>query len=225
MRRQQFQVGEYYHIFNRGVESRQIFVDDYDYIRFLRGMREFNRLEAIGSIYEKDYQSKKVGQVQEAKPPIGGLASTPLVELMCYSLVLNHYHFILKPLEEKGIERFMHKLGTSFTMYFNQKYNRSGALFQGPYKSIHIRTDGNLFRLSAYINANIEVHKITRAEKWPWSSYQDYIGKRNGSLSNKKMILDHFKNVSEYKEFVVIVIKEFQDVKEEIIIFKNDNGK
>jgi len=213
MRRVEFQIGEYYHIFNRGVDQREIFCDQYDFGRFIRGMREFNRVEAIESLYRLDYL-RSTGQ--EAKPPIGGLASTRLVEMICYSLLSNHYHFLIKQSEDRGIEKFMHKLGTSYTMYFNNKYNRSGSLFQGPYKSIHIKTNENLLRLSSYINGNSEVHGICPAEKWQWGSYQDYLNIRQGDMCDKEVILDQFKNINEYSDYTDFVIKESRQAKLEL---------
>lgn len=131
-------------------------------------------------------------------------------------MVKNHYHFILKPLVEKAIERFMQKLGTSYTMYFNQKYDRTGALFQGRYKSVHIKTSENLLRLSAYVNANIEIHKITKAQNWIWSSYLDYLNFRKGIMCEKADILSQFESVNEYKEFTQVIINDSQDSKSDI---------
>ena len=110
----------------------------------------------------------------------------------------------------------MQKLGTSYTKYFNAKYKRSGSLFQGTFKSIPIKTDGYLLQLSCYINGNSEIHKISKAENYKWSSYQDYLGKRDGNLCDKKVILDQFKNIQEYKNLVDIIIKESAQRKDDI---------
>lgn len=79
---------------------------------------------------------------------------------MCYCFNPNHYHFILTPLVDNGIEKFMHKLGSGFTRYFNGKYDRTGVLFQGPFKAIHIDSDEYLMYLSGYINLNNKIHKF-----------------------------------------------------------------
>jgi len=76
----------------------------------------------------------------------------------------NHYHLILKQLIDNGISMFMHKLADSYSHYFNKKYERSGSLFEGTYKSIYIKKDSYLFWLSGYINGNSEIHKIAKAE-------------------------------------------------------------
>ena len=143
-------------------------------------------------------------------------SAPPLVEIICYSFLSNHYHFLLKQLQEKGIEKFMHKLGYGYSRYFNHKYNRSGSLFQGTYKAKHIDKDSYLLWISGYINGNPEIHKIAKAEDWPWSSYRDYLGKRNGTLCNKNIILKDFKNISEYKHLVNHIIRGSSQKKDDI---------
>lgn len=208
MRKTVFQNDHYYHVYNRGVDKRDIFVDNRDYIRFLLSLREFNRLENIGSLrYLKESNSlAKELDSCEAK----------LVDIICYCLLPNHYHFILRQLSEDGVSKFLQKIGTGYTNYFNFRYNRVGALFQGKYKSILIKSDSYLNYLSAYIHGNPEIHKINKAEDWKWSSYQDYLGKRNGTLINKNIIMTEFKSTEEYKNYVNIVIKESGDRKDEI---------
>ena len=190
MRKTEFANDEYYHIYNRGVDKREVFCCEKDFARFIKGMREFNKTAV------------------KAKPPVGGLALIAAVEIICYCLNLNHYHFILKQLTENGIAKFMQKLGTSYTMYFNIKYDRSGSLFQGPFQAKHIDTNGYLLWLSGYVNSNVEIHKIAKAENYKWCSCQDYLGKRNGTLCNKKIILSQFKNIEKYREYVKMIIKE-----------------
>ena len=134
MKRINIQKGEYYHIYNRGVDKREIFLDKYDYHRFLLGIKEFNQLESIGSIYLK--------QRSVFNHPV--TKSEKLVEFVAYSLLPNHYHFLLKELSDKGISKFMHKMSMGYSRFFNEKYERSGALFQGPYKIAHIDSENYL---------------------------------------------------------------------------------
>jgi len=203
-----FQNEEYYHIYNRGVDRREIFCCDQDYVRFLIGMREFNRKNPIGSLHvlkESDSLAKESDSF-----------SDKLVSIVCYCLIPNHYHFILKQNVDKGISKFIQKISTGYTNYFNFKYKRTGVLFQGKFKAIHITSESQLLRLSAYVNANAQVHKLAAAATYPWSSYPDYINKRNGTLCHKQIILDEFKNVFEYRNFTDIIIKEAQEIKKEI---------
>ena len=107
----------------------------------------------------------------------------------------------------------MHKLGLGYTRYFNEKYNRSGSLFQGPFKAVEIKSDAQLLYLSAYINGNAEIHKISKADKWPWSSYNEYCQKFNSLRKNlvsikPNIIFNEFKSIKDYKNYVNIVIRE-----------------
>ncbi|MBU4332656.1 transposase [Patescibacteria group bacterium] len=197
MRKTKFQTNEYYHIYNRGVDKREIFVKGKDYIRFLRGMRDFN---------DKD-----------TKCPAGHLVSgvvpgaNRLVDIICYCLNPNHYHFILRQSMEMGISKFLHKIEMGYAKYFNYRYDRSGALFQGTFKDVHIKSESYLGWLSGYVNGNSEIHGIFLAKDWPWSSYKDYVGLRKGTICDKDIIFGFFKEFEErrtYKEFVDLVIKE-----------------
>lgn len=203
MRKLQFKTGEYYHVYNRGVDGRNIFLDKKDYIRFIIGLREFNN-ENLGSL-----QAKKVLRASERllEP------SPPLVSIICYALLPNHYHFILKQEKELGTSKFMLKLGMGYANYFNFKNKRSGSLFQGTFKARHINKDSYLLRLSCYINGNPEIHKISKAEKWPWSSYLDYLNLRNGNLCCKEVILKDFLNILEYKNLTNLLIKDSKELK------------
>jgi putative transposase len=197
MRKFIFANEEYYHIYNRGVDKREAFLDDYDYVRFLKNLREFNseliREERLRrSEFDSDSESNSEDQ---------------FVDIVAYCLNPNHYHLILKQNKEKGIERFMQKIGTGYTNYFNKKYKRSGSLFQGKFKGIHIDSNEYLLYLSAYVNKNNFIHnyldnnKNEKNGEWRYCSSLDYLGKRNGILCNKKIILDQFAE-SEYEDFL-----------------------
>jgi hypothetical protein len=106
----------------------------------------------------------------------------------------------------------MHKLDMGYTKFFNQKYNRTGSLFEGPFEYIHLKSDDQIIWTSGYINGSSEIHKIVKAENYQWCSYPDY--QRQGTLCNKQIILKHFKDIADYQEFVEQVIKEYQIRKE-----------
>lgn len=207
MRKIQFINGEYYHIYNRGVEQRKIFEDREDYLKFLRGLKDFNNT----SYYEERLAA--INRSKELSSFLAGLEK--VVEVLAFSLSPNHLHLILKQLTENGISNFMHKVGTSFTNYFNKKHNRSGSLFQGPYKAIHINSNEYLLWLSAYVNGNIEIHKIEKAEFYNWSSYKDFLSKeKNEILGDINIILSQFSGPREYKNFVERAIEESRSKKE-----------
>ena len=83
----------------------------------------------------------------------------------------------------------MHKLGLGYTNYFNEKYSRSGSLFQGKYKAKEVRSTYDLIKVSIYVNCNAEIHGISKKENWPWSGYLDYNGNRQGTLCRQELIL------------------------------------
>lgn len=114
---------------------------------------------------------------------------------------------------ENGISKFMQKVGTGYTNYFNKKYKRSGSLFQGKFKSIHIDTNEYLLHLSAYVNRNDFIHGYDKKD-WEYSSYLDYVGKRNGKLCNKEIILGQFRNKKDYADFMDRTGEYFKDKKE-----------
>ncbi len=83
--------------------------------------------------------------------------------MIAYCLNPNYFHFILEEILEKGIEKFMQKLGGGYPRYFNEKHHRTGALFQGKFKSVHIDSDEYLLHVSAYVNnLNICIHWVPK---------------------------------------------------------------
>ena len=218
MRKVELKNGEYYHIYNRGVDKRDVFLDECDYVRFLVSMHEFNAADPIGSLFEKDLREKREA-VKGSSTPFGPGVELPgerLVEIIAYCLNPNHYHFILKQIHDKGIEKFMQKLGTGYTNYFNKRQKRSGSLFQGKFKSVHIDSNEYLLYLSAYVNKNNFIHGYTDdSSEWKYASMLDYLGKRDGKLCNKDAILVQFDNNFEhYSEFMDVHALRFKENKE-----------
>jgi putative transposase len=201
MRKVPFANEEYYHIYNRGVDKREIFLDNYDYLRFLKSLKEFNQEKPIVSLYIKDRIKKKS---VAAKP----LQNGKLVEIISFCLIPNHFHLILKQLKDGGISEFMKRVGGGYTWFFNYKYKRSGSLFQGTFKAIHIDTNEYLLYLSAYVNGNYIIHKIND-KNWKFSSLND-----KNNLCDMSVILNDFKNIDEYRDCVCNVSKEIKEKRE-----------
>ncbi|MBU1046551.1 transposase [Patescibacteria group bacterium] len=205
MRKDPFVIGEYYHIYNRGTDKRIIFKDKWDLERFLKSMDKFNVLDPIGSLQINQYKN-------ELSSP-----TTKLVDVVCYCLNPNHYHFILTPLIEGGIEKFIQRLSGGYTRYFNEKYRRTGVLFQGKYKSILINSDKYLTYLGAYVNLNNRIHQLSsrttklenKDKKMFWkSSWEEFIDENKDIICNKSILLDRYNgNIKEYKEFAESVVK------------------
>ncbi|MBU1557401.1 transposase [Patescibacteria group bacterium] len=219
-----FENGEYYHIYNRGTDKRKIFGDKNDIWRFIKGVLIFNRLNPIGSIREELGENlisrgKASGDFKELVDLSG-----ELVEFVCFCLNLNHYHFLVKQVSDDGISKFMHRLGTGYTGYFNEKNKRSGALFQGKFKAVHIESNEQLLYTSAYVNLNDKIHGINDDDKeLVFSSWNEYLGKNKtvNICKGKNMILGQYGNLGEYKEFAESVAESTKDLKKEKII-QND---
>ena len=197
MRKVSFAANEYYHVYNRGVDKRSIFEDQKDLDRFLQSVKEFNSVEPIGSIFEHSFdKNKKVKK---------------LVEIVCYCINPNHYHFVLKQLVENGISEFMKRLG-GYTWYFNNRYRRSGALFQGRFKSSHINTNEYLLHVSAYVNLNNrfkgEPYRLSK------SSLEEYLRKGNDGICNTSIVLEQFKDTKAYEKFATSSLKDILKRKE-----------
>ncbi len=203
-----FVTGEYYHVYNRGVDKRDVISDSYDANRFMQSILEFNSVEPIGSIYENSFNNLS------ADNQLGSRTSKlkPLVNFICYCLNPNHYHFILEQVSEQGVEKFMQRLGTGYTKYFNNRYKRSGSLFQGKFKATHINSNEYLLHLSVYVNLNDRTHTLgSPASKCVQSSWGEYVGETKHTICNKDIIFNQFKNQSEYKDFALNSLEYFQE--------------
>jgi putative transposase len=139
-----FALGEYYHVYNRGTDKREIYLDTADYRRFIELLYICNSTEAVN--IRSLHKAKKSVYDQERKQT--------LVAIGAYCLMPNHFHLLLTPIQDDGVTKFMNKLGTSYSMYFNKKYERSGALFQGRFKAKMAVEDEYLKYLYAYIHLN-----------------------------------------------------------------------
>jgi putative transposase len=205
-----FAPNEYYHVYNRGTEKRKIFLDVTDYERFLLLMYLTNSPENVHLWNERGRTSLKL---------LSEKRDETLVDICCYCLMPNHVHLLLREKTSDGISRFMQKLMTGYTMYFNTRRDRTGALFQGRYKAEHAADDVYLKYLISYIHLNpiklIEpdwkekgISKHSQAEKYlqkyRWSSFPDYYGikRPENNIINTASLPDYFENSGNFKAAV-----------------------
>jgi len=227
MKRPPFINSHIYHIYNRGVEKRRVFLDDQDRFRFIHDLYEFNNEDpAININY---WFQRKQSKYMEVRLPYIREKRKLLVEILAWCLMPNHYHLLLRQRIDNGLVLFMQKLGTGYTNYFNQKYQRVGPLFQGKFKAVLVENDNYLMHLSRYIHLNpvelIEpnwkmggIKNFKKAdkflEKYRYSSYLDYIGKKNfPSVTQRDFINNYFDNFREYKKFMEEYISLDEDIK------------
>ena len=125
------------------------------------------------------------------------------ISIIAYCLMPNHYHFLLRQDGSKSLRKCIQYTFNSYTKAINKMYNRSGTLFEGPYRAIHIDSQNYLLHLCRYIHRNpVDATLVKNLEDWPYSNYLEWIGKRNGKLFNPEFIKRHFPDVKKYAEFV-----------------------
>jgi len=214
LRQDPFITGEYYHLWNRGIDKRNIFKLQKDYERlmmllYVANTEDVLKIDNLTNILHKGYEEIMV--MEKGKP---------LVSIGAWCLMTNHFHLVVRQEVEGGITKFMRKLGTGYSMFFNIKYQRQGSLFGGPFKSKCIKTDDNYLRqLFGYLHLNVldiefpkwkdslnkssvEMRKFL--ELYRYSSYQDYIGidRVEKNILNKENFPDYFGDAKSFKDFV-----------------------
>lgn len=217
MRQTAFVPGEYYHIYNRGNSKQKIFITKKDYERFIALLYGVNTNERFnffdmqkgGGIFSKEIENK-------------------LVSMGAYCLMPNHFHLLITPLSEDGLSKFMQKLSTAYSMYFNETNKRIGGLFEGKFKSQYISTDRQLKYNFSYIHLNpiklidskwkengIKNLKIAfeYLNSYPYSSFLDFMGKNR--LENKILKLSNFPNYFPSKNYFKEEIIEWLTYKDQ----------
>jgi len=199
-----FVVGEFYHLYNRGVNKMPIFNNDTDRKHFLFLLYICNGTNA--------FQSREIKNASFHKMERGDR----LIDIGAYCLMGNHFHIMARERVEKGISRFMGKLGAAYTMYFNKKNGRTGSLFESRFKAKHIDNDPYFNWVFSYIHMNpvafiepewkegiANIHAVKDfLEEYKWSSYIDhFVGKREESvILNKEDFPDSFVLAESFEE-------------------------
>ncbi len=202
---------ELYHLINRGVDKRDVFMEESDYVRFIRNMFVFNDTNPpTTNVSSRDHNTKI------RKP------RKLLVKIHAFCLMPNHYHMLVSEIVDGGITLFMKKLNMGYSRHFNEKYERVGALWQGRYKKIHIEQDSHFFHIPYYIHLNpLDLKfpewrdgkvKNTKAalvylSSYRWSSHLDYLGVKNfPSLIDTNLLSDIIGVQSAYEKEIKFVI-------------------
>mgnify|MGYP001606249509 FL=1 len=218
--------GDVFHVLNRGVDQRDIFLDDKDHFRFIHNLFEFNNTEPVlnlGYFLKRgqsiDLRNQYIYKTTKLRQP-----RKLIVEILAFCLMPNHFHLLLRQIQDGGITMFMRKLGIGYANYFNTKYERKGTLFQSRYKAIPVLHDTHFIHLPYYIHfnplglimQNWKEGNITDCEKaikflesYRWSSHLDYIGIKNfPSVTQREFLLDIFGGVKDYKKTIEKWMKE-----------------
>ena len=210
-----FAPGEFYHIYNRGTDKRKIFLLREDYDRFLSLLYLANSSEPIRIDNIRHLKSKQGLTLLESVLKLQ--RSEPLVDIGAYCLMPNHFHMIVRERVDGGMSRFMQKLTTAYTMYFNIRHERNGALFQGTFKATHAKDDRYLSYLLSYIHLNpiklidptwkengIRNQRQAKSylERYAYSSYPEYLGKEriHTVIINKEALPAYCGSVKDFKQ-------------------------
>mgnify|MGYP001597938512 CR=1 FL=1 len=202
--------GEIYHIYNRGVEKRNIFMENADYFRFIHDLYEFNNEERVFNLgYHFKPKSIATG-LQYIKP------RKLLVEILAFALMPNHYHLLIRPKTDTATAEFMKKINGGYAHYFNKKHQRTGVLFQGKFKAVLLESNSHLMHMPFYIHCNPldlvmpewREGKLPNTkdalhflENYRWSSFPDYIGKKNfPSVTSREFLLEMADGEQNYKK-------------------------
>lgn len=176
-----------YHIYNRGVEKRNIFLDEQDYAVFLHLLKFYlSPLDPNDTHPSLQFQNYSVVRPR----PLENLNKE--VQLIAYCLMPNHFHLLLKQTTKDGVTKLLRKVSTTYAMYFNKRNKRVGYLFQGPYKAVYVESDSYLLHLSRYIHLNPLELTSSLLVSYPYSSYQYYLGLKHARWVKPKIILDYF---------------------------------
>jgi putative transposase len=199
--------GGYYHIYNRGVEKRLIFLDKQDYAVFLNYLKEYllpKDETALTQILSDPSTSTKQKDKALKLLRLNNFAGE--ITMIAYCLMPNHFHFFLKQKSAYSVDRFMQSLATRYTMYFNRKHKRVGFLYQDTYKGLLIVNEIQFIYLSKYIHKQaLKLHGSSLKEQQP-CSFADYTGIKNTQWVQPEEVLACFSKsnpILSYNNFVL----------------------
>jgi putative transposase len=208
-RKEQFITGDTYHIVVRALDDNLIFKDTNDYFRGIFSIYEFNNSKPVTIFIRR--RDRKVEKKKEKLSDFGSPTVLDerdcFVEVLAFCFMPNHMHLLVRQMKEGGISKFMQKIGIGLSKYLNKKYERKGHVFQDVFRSVRIENDKQLITVFNYIHVNplslyepgwkekgiSDINESIRfLENYKWSSYQDYIGKKNFPSVTERRFLAEF---------------------------------
>jgi len=229
MRKSPFVAGEFYHVYSRGNNKQKIFLDNHDKDRFVKLLYLCNSKFSID--FREDIVRRNINAWEFER-------GKNIVSIGAWVLMSNHFHLYLtisrkSDFRKNEVTEFMRKLLTSYSKYFNRKYGRTGGLFEGKFRSVHITLDRQAKYLFSYIHLNPiklidskwkeygvrDIKKSKRfLQKYKWSSYLDYRGikREENKILDKKSFPQYFKNIKDFDTeiFYWLSFNQFAEVAE-----------
>jgi putative transposase len=185
--------GETYHVFNRGLHHEPIFTEK----------REFRLLLDTAAFYLQSDPSVKFSYYRQQPNKYEVNLEKTLVNIHAYAIMPSHFHFLLTQKEEGGIRKFIHRLSSSYSKYFDIKHDQKGPVFEARFKTVRVGSQEQLTHLSRYIHLNpVTAFLVESPEDYEFSSYKCYVGLEKSSFVDPSLILDSFSSDS-YKDFVM----------------------
>ncbi len=246
-RKRPFENGEIYHITTRRIGDKLLFKDIDDYYRGIFSIYEFNnsnpveirRRRKARAAFKKKLKKMSGNRVAAHTEEMID-KRVKFVEILTFCIMPNHIHLLLRQLKERGTSKFMQKFGTGYSSYFKEKYNQQGKgyFFQKRFEAVHIKTEDQLRTVFVYVHTNsipliepnwkekgiAEPEKVIKfLENYKWSSYPDYLGKKNfpsvtereflseimgGEQGCRKFVEDWVKYKGEIKKFANLALEE-----------------
>lgn len=210
-RKEKFLTGGIYHITSKIIDDNLLFKNENDYFRGIYSIYELNNANPVNIFNRRRARitEKKFEKLCEvgSRTKLLNDKRDKFVEILAFCFMSNHIHLLLKQIKDNGISKFMQKVGGGYGRYFNDKYKRKGHVFQDTFKSVYIENDNQLTTVFAYIHANplsiIEPGYKEKGiknpetaisflqEEYRWSSYFDYLGKKNfPSITDRDFLLE-----------------------------------
>jgi len=204
-----------YHVFNRGVERRNIFLSSRDRERLVQ-LLEYYRFANI----PKSYSHFLNLSIPERALYYDALHKHSLIiDILAYCLMPNHFHLLVRQQRNHGVQEALSNISNGYAKYFNIKRTRVGPLFQGPFQAVRVETEEQLLHVSRYIHLNPVVSGVVDTKElfaYPWSSLPVYVGGQSHEWVEDKIVLSYFKNRAAYRVFVEDQIafgKELEKIK------------
>ena len=175
--------GTYFHVYNRGNKKEDIFLDESDFSFFILKLKQY--------LFPDERDKSRLSLLPENS-----------FSLISYCLMPNHFHLLLRQNLDIPTSKLLLRVCTSYSKYFNKKYDKVGHIFQDQFKQVTVGDNDYLKWLSCYIHQNPKVAGLVdKVADYKWSSYQDFIGKDSNGICDKEIILSQFKSDDDFRDF------------------------